>query len=464
MCIQMEEDDDNFLGGVIEFGDGRQYKVQPSEARATSPPKDAARSPTGGERHEPTQGGSMDQPVSKEERFADDFDRSWPRSRPGHQSAIIPRDQRSNGTPTSPASTSVHSPQESSRQLFNERSNRLEPYSHQRHVGPGAPSQFSRRGSRPEYVTSPTEPRRDAPPHSHGVQLLQKGPNDSTPDGPPFSPRAPGERSPISPADTRFRDRQSHRQDHPPWQTDGPPGAGRLHAPYGAAQPPRRPRDASFDDRRRTSGNETLSPLGLDNRRQLPPHLSSPSLRNVLPPRTEGDGQPRSPVPPPSALLSTEPPTPSTDGQLVNSPVESEQPAGPIVDVEEVRKAAMHNAAERARLRRQQEEEEREREKERAHKKAAEIEERMKAIEQNARDREKAEAEKQKTDAQVDCSRSFVRNDVVSYFSRFLDSSRKLCLLSRRLKRGRTVSLTINAAPPRPHRLVVAPRPGVHSE
>ncbi len=409
MYIQMEEDDDNFLGGVIEFGDGRQYKVQPSEARATSPPKDAAKSPARGETHEPGHAGKVDHPVTKEDRFADDFDRSWPRSRPGYQSAIMPRDQQSNVTPTSPVSTSVHSPQELSRHLFNERSNRLEPYSHQRHGGPGAPSHLNRRGGRPDYITSPTEVRRDAPPHahSHGVQLLQKGPNDGPADGPPFSPRAPGERSPISPADSRFRDRQSHRQDHPPWQTDGPPGTGRGHTPYGAAHPPRRPRDAPFDDRRRSSGNETLSPLGIDNRRQLPPHLASPGLRNA-PLQAEGDGQPRSPVPPPSVLPTAEPPTPSADGQTISSPVDSEQATGPVVDVEEVRKVAMHNAAERARLRRQQEEEEREREKERARKKAAEIEERMKVVElEKAREREKVEAEKQKTDAQVDCSGSF---------------------------------------------------------
>lgn len=50
------------------------------------------------------------------------------------------------------------------------------------------------------------------------------------------------------------------------------------------------------------------------------------------------------------------------------------------VDIDEVRKAAMHTAAERARLRRQQEEEEREREKERARKKAAELEEKIRAM------------------------------------------------------------------------------------
>ncbi|THH32348.1 hypothetical protein EUX98_g1859 [Antrodiella citrinella] len=54
------------------------------------------------------------------------------------------------------------------------------------------------------------------------------------------------------------------------------------------------------------------------------------------------------------------------------------------VDIDEVRKAAMHSAAERAKLRRQQEEEERERERERARRKAAELEARMKEAEEKA--------------------------------------------------------------------------------
>ncbi|TBU64802.1 hypothetical protein BD310DRAFT_838242 [Dichomitus squalens] len=402
---EMEEDDDNFLDGVIEFGDGRQYKVQPSDApRATSSPKDAAKSLPPEDAHLSGLSGAPEHPVSKEDRFADDFDRSWPRSRPGNQTASMSREQRSNGTATSPSSTSVHSPQETSRQLFNERSNRLEPYSHQRHGGPGGPSHFNRRGSRSDYLISPTEVRRDAPPHTHsqGVHLLQKDPNGSAADSPTFS-RAPGDRPPLSPADSRFRDRQSGRRDHPPWQGDGPPGSGHgRNGPYSAPHPPARPRDAPFEDRRGSSGHEQFSAAsGVDNRRQLPPHLSAPPPRNVPPPRTESDVPIASPVPLPSSLPHTEPPAPSATSQAAESPV-AEQPTVPAVDVEEVRKAAMHSAAERARLRRQQEEEEREREKERARKKAAEIEERMKAMEQEkAREREKAEAEKQKADAQV---------------------------------------------------------------
>jgi len=50
-------------------------------------------------------------------------------------------------------------------------------------------------------------------------------------------------------------------------------------------------------------------------------------------------------------------------------------------DVELARKAAMHTAAERAKIRRQQEEEERESARERARKKASELEEKMKVTE-----------------------------------------------------------------------------------
>src|SRR6202035_1760784 len=77
----MEEDDDNFLDGVIEFGDGRQYTVQPapvpsrsrSTSRSRSRHREGGRASPGGRL-----GGVPNVPVSKEERFQDDFDRSWP--------------------------------------------------------------------------------------------------------------------------------------------------------------------------------------------------------------------------------------------------------------------------------------------------------------------------------------------------------------------------------------------------
>ncbi|RPD81726.1 hypothetical protein L226DRAFT_496780 [Lentinus tigrinus ALCF2SS1-7] len=389
---EMEEDDDNFLGGVIEFDDGRQYKVQSSDARHPSPPRDPSKllSPGSSARI-----GGVDQPVSKEERFADDFDRSWPRSRPG-PSSLPP------GSASSPSSVSVQSPQESSRVLFNERSNRLEPYSHQRHSGPGAPQQ-GWRNSRSDYSMSPTEGRRDAPPHTQ-FQLLQKGSNGAMPhpESPTFS-RAPGDRSPISPPDaSRFRERPPMRRDHPPWQTNGLHGpdssrAGPHGPPYSSH---RQSRDGPFDNRTRQPAFDSFpsGPDG-DHRRQLPPHLSA-SGGHLPPVRTE-DVLPRSPLQPSPSLSLSEPPAPSASSQGAVSPAGSAS-ALPATDLDEVRKVAMHTAAERARLRRQQEEEEREKEKQRAHRKAAEIEERMKAAEQaKAREREHAEAEKKKAGEQV---------------------------------------------------------------
>ncbi|KAH9853130.1 hypothetical protein C2E23DRAFT_894867 [Lenzites betulinus] len=385
---EMEEDDDNFLGGVIEFEDGRQYQVQSTEAPQPSQQPQDTKVP--------------EVPVSKEERFAEDFDRSWPRSRPPpHAHAPGPhRDQRPEGFPISP-SASAHSPQDaSSRVLFNERSNRLEPYSHQRYGPPGAPAPFPRRGSRSDHATSPTEPRRDAPPHTHlpSVQVLQRG---NHAEGSSFS-RAPGDRPPVSPHDgSRFRDRQPFQRDNP-WQGGGHHGPDR----FGAHGPQHPPRDAAFDDRnRRTSGPEppSVSPIG-DHRRQLPPHLSAMDPRHAPPVRPEPPVQPQ--PPPHVSPILHEPPVPSASSQAAVSPATPDKalPAStmPIADMEEIRKAAMHSAAERAKLRRQQEEEEREKERERARRKAAELEEKIKAKEQEAaREREKADSEKKRTEAEV---------------------------------------------------------------
>lgn len=383
--FQMEEDDDNFLGGVIEFGDGRQYQVSTESAQQVPPPQDAKAS-----------SGLTDQPVSKEERFAEDFDRSWPRSQPiQHPPPSQQREQRPERLPTSP-STSAHSPQEGSRVLFNERSNRLEPYSHQRHVPPGVPFNNNRRGSRSDNATSPIEPRRDAPPHAHlpGVQVLQRGHHAEPP---PFS-RAPGDRPPVSPQDgSRFRERQPFQRDHA-WQGGGYHGPDR-YGPHGSSH---MPRDAAFDDRaRHTSGPEppAVSPSA-DHRRQLPPHLSTLEPKHPpIPPEPSI----HAPPPPHPPAVQHEPPAPSASSQAAVSPATPDKalPAStmPIVDMEEVRKAAMHSAAERARLRRQQEEEEREKERERARRKAAELEERIQA--EKAREREKAEAEKKLAETEV---------------------------------------------------------------
>ncbi|KAF8528071.1 hypothetical protein BU17DRAFT_81297 [Hysterangium stoloniferum] len=173
---EMEDEDNDFLGGVIEFGDGTQYKV---EKKIELPPSD-----------EPPQEDSTPkspislEPVTKEERFGQDIGRSWPRGKSSPvqstSSGNLPLrlvGVQPTGTYHSPidgsASGSPQSPYDSnsptSRVLFNERSNRLEPWSN-------AKAPFM-----PPRQQGPAHPQgREAPPHSSlasNVQLLQKGPS-----------------------------------------------------------------------------------------------------------------------------------------------------------------------------------------------------------------------------------------------------------------------------------------------
>ena len=387
----MEEDDDNFLDGVIEFGDGRQYKIQPADVPPTSEviPNELEISLPGGEQ------GTV--PVSKEERFADDFDRSWPRSKTSP--AMPPRSfppHAQHPVPPSPSS-SHNSPQDASRVLFNERSNRLEPYSssHPSHrAGPGpGPHPMHRRGSHTDAGMSPVDPRggRDLPPHSpaSNVQLLQKqvlGNGDAPTRAGPFGPIPSGPS--ISYSKDR-RDRDPRRQPlhlHLGPGHDSVRGKDQLGPP--AVSPGGRDSGREFmgEPRGRLSnmGPPPLPPQSLRDRskessRQLPPHLSqaSPSLQRRLSSR---DPQPR----PPSAVPSDSPssrrpsfvqsPVLSHASAVSDMPTPSQLPSlPPTVDLEQVHKTAMHLSAERAKQRRQQEEEEREKEKERARQKAAEL-------------------------------------------------------------------------------------------
>ncbi|PCH33394.1 hypothetical protein WOLCODRAFT_147494 [Wolfiporia cocos MD-104 SS10] len=435
---EMEEDDDNFLDGVIEFGDGRQYKIQPSAPQQGSPPRDTRDLAVSGEPETAKQseaGPLLDQPVSKEERFADDFDRSWPRSRNAGGFSHSQRDYPPNSGPSSASSPSVPSPQESSRVLFNERLNRLEPYSSthppHRQNGPGSSSNFNRRGSRSDFVASPTELKggRDAPPHVHqgGVQLLQKTPGFGN-NRSDTQPRFMGEQSgpPGTQHDSsRFRDREPFRRDSampPPLLTrtpsHGPPGRPRdLHVSFGMSGPPSAGPGRDFDDRPRRANTGPLPQPPAppheagDGARQLPPHLSSLRPPHPAAPHLSSPTDTRTPI-----RMSTEPeppsahvvPQPAASEQAPVSPVPSEQAAGSVVDFDEVQKREMQSAAERARLRRQQEEEEREREKERARKKAAELEARMKSKEQ-PKEPPKSPLQERDTEAQV---RKFIEEAV----------------------------------------------------
>ncbi|KAJ7597636.1 hypothetical protein C8J56DRAFT_851966 [Mycena floridula] len=353
---EMEEDDDNFLDGVIEFGDGRQYKIESTEPprRSPSPPTPASRS------HSRLDDARMIVPgvaVTKEERLPDDFDRSWPRSRTSPRVPIrdlaaaapphVPK-PASNAGSISPATTS---PSEPSRVLFNERSNRLEPYNNSRQ------SSFHKRPGQPEHP--PVDPRgRD------NMQLLQKGA------GADMSSRSRG----YSGTSDR-RDREPHASRRDSFTSSHPPQSPRLS--FANAVPPQSAKEREFDTRGRR--NNTMGPPPVPpgrrssrDQRQVPPHLAqvvttSGSIR----------GTSRESRPPSSAGPPTQSPALSHASAVTISPVLASAGLQSGADLDEMRKDVMQTAAARAKQRRQQEEEQREKERERARKKAAEMEEKM---------------------------------------------------------------------------------------
>lgn len=386
----MEEDDDNFLDGVIEFGDGRQYKIESNDAQSSSssPPRNVPPP-----RSQAVEQALKDQPfvpVSKEDRFVDDFDRSWPKSRTSP--ATAPRDMPSPVVqqPVPPSiSPANHATQDSSRVLFNERSNRLEPYA-QSHP-PGQGPFVAKRPGHPES-SSPTEPRSSRP--GHPVMVLQK-PIVSDPRSRRYSGSNGGFNA--GPANG-FGDRS--RRDGPPpsprMTRDPPPHAIDSHAG---------PRDYDHHGdrgRRTTMGPPPIPPHAMRQEgRQLPPHLAqispdAPTRRlpsrdsrfspldapSVLPPSTSARIPPQSPALSHASLSLVSPAAAPT------LPL----PALSAPELDEVRKDVMHSAAERAKQRRQQEEAEREAQKERARRKAADIEEKLKAAEL-AKQKEKEEKE-----------------------------------------------------------------------
>ncbi|KAM6497945.1 hypothetical protein JOM56_005893 [Amanita muscaria] len=390
----VEDDDNNYWDNVIEFDDGRQYKVEAveqtkSRSREASPPTSVKSSHSA--RLEP-----VDVPVSKEERFADDFDRSWP-----------------GGTRRAPpAGVQPRSPQESSRVLFNERSNKLEPYSTHRAAHGPFPA---KRGSFQERNMSPTESRSGSGFHLHGAPRTTGGPpadfglnrsrrfsNASNSsfvapserdrrdrrDGAPVSPRIPKDNVGLmgrTPS-LRGRDRDGERD-------LGTLERGRHSAMGPPPIPPHAWRNSSKDSTKQhlstpVSANGPAPPFSAGGRR-LPSDDTGPFNQNEQPDFPGSSpiirGHPHSP-----ALSHA-----STKAAWI-SPATASSPL-PAVDghnLEEMKKDVMHSAAERAKQRRQQEEEEREAQKERARKKAAELEAKMKAETeekaQNERARNKA--------------------------------------------------------------------------
>ena len=322
----MEEDDDNFLAEVIDFGDGRQYTVQQTSDDSRTVPTERPSEVDGDRGTDPT--GAPSPPVRKEDRFRDDFDRSWPPSKP-HPPV---------SSDTGPNGQSPLSPNGPSKALFNERSNRLEPYSGRQNSHPG------RRGNRD--AQSPIEPRtgRDLPPHT--PHLLHK-------------------QEPIS-----QRQRRPGNMEPPKLDTsvtrDGKSGWREGHSPSSSIASSH-PSSIVHGHSRRWSRDE-----GPGRR----PSMSNgpPPPRDLTRPPQSLTMSPSSPSRSPLLLREERQPQIHSPSLSVRSLSSSAHPVmSPAIDDEEVRQAAMHNAAERARIRRQQEEQEREKEKERARKKAEEL-------------------------------------------------------------------------------------------
>ena len=375
----MEGDDDDFLGGVIEFGDGRQYKIESNDL-----PQE-----TGLLSQSMVEGDLKDSPVSisKEDRFVDDFDRSWPRSR--NSPAEVARDFPPSASPRiSPdISHPTQTPQDSSRVLFNERSNRLEP--HRPGHGP-----FSAKRA-PYQESSGSEPRvvRD------NVQVLQKNNGGDFDSRRRFSGGSAGfGPGPSNNHTDRHRDRDhSNRR-------DGPPISPRLARDH-HSQTDSGGRDWDSDRGRRYTMGPPPLPYAQkhlqDEGRQLPPHLNQ-APGNVRHRRISSRdsrfsaSEPplsASSLPPNFARLPTQSPSGSHASLVLISPISGQNIALPLSahELDEAPKDFMQSAAARAKQRRQQEEEEREAQKERARKKAVELEEKMKAAEADKAKQKKAE-------------------------------------------------------------------------
>lgn len=393
----MEEDDGSFLDGVIEFEDGRQYKIEsadlPSELSLLSESSSTGGIHTAKSRLDgvdPAEG-QVSLPVGKKERFVDDFDRSWPRSRTSPASlrdSPLPAGQPPIAVPVPTVITpSLRPSQESSRVLFNERSNKLEPYTN---------SQKPVSGRYQDLSVSPTEPRsagsaRDNSGNllSHSnVQVLHKsGSMDQPSRFRRFSGGSSSSVGSVHPStQTRERDHSAR------W--DGAPPSPLI--PKDNFSSLAKDREFHGDKGRRSDMGPPSLPVHTTHGhpgRQIPPHLSqvppntahsqglrSPMLSHSRPQLRTSSGEH---ILPNLARLPSHSPASSHASLARISPAiaTSSLPHVSVPELDEVQKDVMQSAAARAKQRRQQEEEEREKKKERARRKAAELEEQMKAAE-----------------------------------------------------------------------------------
>ncbi|BGP05384.1 hypothetical protein JCM10049v2_001190 [Rhodotorula toruloides] len=322
-----DEDEDDFLDTTIEFADGTQYKIteqpdEPEELREPGPSELALR-------EKPLAPGEVVEAPKREERFRDDFDRSWPKK---------------------PAAAG------DSRALFNDKAGRLEPAA-------SAAAPLARRPvAEPTSIVRPADRRlSDVPPH------MAAAPHHLEP-----KPRRPSVTSP----------RMSHAPLHPA------------------------PRRESFNEPKPSPW--ARRPSISQGERQVPPHLAAGGARPPPPHMQTATRSPptqRQPLPPVQAVLS--PPRapaaalPPAAPAVVSPPVAAPAPAAVPEEgnIEEMHAREMHAAAERAKKRREEEEQKRLEQIERAKRKAAELEEKMRAAEE-AKVKAKEEQEKAKKEAE----------------------------------------------------------------
>jgi hypothetical protein len=314
---------------VIDFGDGTTYTIASLPKPATTQPEEPQ------------------QPVSKEERFAEDFDRSWPPQGPPPQSS------------------------QASRAIYNDRSNRFEPH---------ADKIANQQTQRPQQILSRQGGDRPIETgfQGRGERLPSMSEMDSSRQVPPHMrdvPRA-GQHLADRPPPPHMRNVERA----PPPHLAGPASAqsSRELPPRSAQVNPAQ----SYADRIAASHSNATE--GSD-RNPRPDRWASREREQANGPE-EGHALPDSGRPRTQSLAHaqhtglSERAISSERSPAGVAPTLPEVPAVAEGDISVTQKDEMHEAAERARLRRQQEESEREARAERARQKAKELEDRMNAL------------------------------------------------------------------------------------
>jgi serine/arginine repetitive matrix protein 2 len=403
------EEDDSFLDGVIDFGDGKQYTITPTALSTAAAAANTTTSNKAVDEHARiTVAGSTEPAPRGKEKERDEFDRSWPKStQAAHtlgQRDLPPHTAVGAGASTSAgANTGVGAGAGAGappgRALFNERSNRMEPVSSNVNVNVVPPNRwkvqgdqpslpiFTKRGINgdhgpgpspgPSHTTAggPQSELRDRgrPPHMPppgSQQPVQK--EESRPDRSPSAKPAPPARLNREPSiQTRTRDSVSpvdmRGRDAPPHAfSNVTPAQRRVSYTMPPPPVPSRPGPASQQSfsghaRRLSTSSRTSVTESVGTSHGGPPP-TSPSLskaRDAIPPATS--------------------PTPAPGPTVAPAPVLVEPAPLPAdaLSLDEATKVTMQSAAERAKQRRQQEEEDRLKAIERAKQKAAELERRM---------------------------------------------------------------------------------------